>query len=69
MQDLHGATPRGTPFLSVDEQVFFIPPRGHIVTNRARKLLFFYEAECRHYVPQVETGFAPGQYRERLVGR
>jgi len=48
MSTSHAVTPLGVPVLSVDEQFFFLPPSGNLVPNRAYKLLFFYEANCRH---------------------
>ena len=43
-------TPMGAPVLHLDEQIVSISPKGVWVNNRARKLLFFFEANCHHRV-------------------
>ncbi len=43
-------TPLGAPVLHLDEQIVSISPKGVWVSNRARKLLFFFEADCNHRI-------------------
>ena len=50
MSTTNSVYPLGVPVLSVDEQIVFVPAAGLSVMNRARKLLFFWEANCRHRV-------------------
>ncbi len=50
MSVAHAVQPAGVPVISVDEQFLFVPPTGNLVINRARKLLFFFEADCLHSV-------------------
>lgn len=37
----------------VDEQIIAIPAAGISVVNRARKILFFHEANCRHLIEEI----------------
>ena len=53
----HSVERIGAPFLAVDEQLFVVPARGHIVTNHHLKLLFALRGVCRHEIAG-ETGLA-----------
>ena len=47
-------TPIGAPVTAVDEQIIVVPPQGLTVSNRARKLLFFFEADCFHRIEKLD---------------
>ncbi len=61
----HSVEKIGAPFRAVDEQMFVIPPSGHVVTNWGFKLLFALRGACRHEIvgeggPAREVEFAEG---------
>lgn len=60
-------TPLGAPVLHLDEQIVRVPAKGVLVNNRARKLLFFFEADCRHRVEGLAEFDGPLRAGDVLV--